>query len=311
MHWFWFALAAPALFALSNQIDKFLLHRHESGNAQRNIASLTMYSSLIGLLLLPVLLLFGIRPLQDISVFIVIILTLNGVIGMGSLWLYFFALQKDHASVVAPLFQMIPVIQLIGGYVFLNETLTSLQIFGFFVIFAGALLIVLDTDALLKKQLVLKRDVLLLMTISSFGFALNAIIYKWLVIDTAFSTAMFWDYAGAIIFGFLCAAFSRVYREEAQQIIISRKISGITVNIFNELLYTIGIFSVRYAMLGAPVAIVSIIGATQPLFVICIGYIATIFFPHFISEDIRRGHIIQKIIACCIIIFGVVSITIS
>ena len=309
MTWFFFALLAPALFALSNQIDKFLLHRHESGESARNVASLTMYSSLIGLVILPALLLFGIRPLQDISFISMLILTLNGVIGMGSLWLYFFALQKDHASVVAPLFQMIPVIQLIAGYLLLHEALTRFQVLGFFVILSGALLIVLDTDALLKKKFVLKKDVLLLMTASSVGFGLNAIIYKWLVVDTAFSTAMFWDYAGAIIFGFLCAAVSQLYREEAREILLFRNVSGITVNIFNELLYTAGIFSVRYAMLSAPVAIVSIIGATQPLFVILIGYGATLLFPQFISEDIRRGHLTQKMIACLVIIAGVVVIT--
>lgn len=47
MHWFWFALAAPALFALSNQIDKFLLH-HKVEKDTHSVARLIIYSSFIG-----------------------------------------------------------------------------------------------------------------------------------------------------------------------------------------------------------------------------------------------------------------------
>ena len=195
MHWFWFALAAPALFALSNQIDKFLLH-HKVEKDTHSVARLIIYSSFIGVVATPIILLFGVEPFAGISLTQIATMILVGIFGMTSLWFYFHALEKDDASIVTALFQTIPVIQLILGYVFLSERLSPMQLLGFFIILIGAVVILSDTTALRAKKIQIKKGIIFMMLASSFMYALSSLFYKWVVIDSVFGTAMFWEYIG-------------------------------------------------------------------------------------------------------------------
>ncbi len=309
MTWFFFALLAPALFALSNQIDKFLLH-HKVEKDTHSVARLIIYSSFIGIIAMPIILLFGIEPFVGISGLQIAIMILVGIFGMTSLWFYFHALEKDDASIVTTLYQTIPVIQLILGYLFLSERLSLMQLIGFFVILIGAVLILLDTTALRAKKIQMKKGIVFMMLASSFMFALSSLFYKWVVIDSAFGAAMFWEYTGATLFGLILCALSPVYRREVRAIFRVENHTLLFFNLFNELLTVIGMLSIRYASIFVPVALATIIGGTQPIFVVLYGWFFTRFAPKFITENITRDHMIQKFVAIAVIIGGVIIITI-
>jgi len=98
MNWFFIALIAPALWAVTNYIDKYLLEKHfKTGGA----GALLIFSALIGL---PLIILI---PLFDAGVFVVgvrnaIIMIISGSVYLFGFLPYFYALKNDEASFVVP-----------------------------------------------------------------------------------------------------------------------------------------------------------------------------------------------------------------
>lgn len=307
MDWFWFALAAPALFALSSQMDKFLMH-HKTTEHTNVIARLTLYSSFIGVLFLPLLLVFGVEPFAGISLFQIGVMIFSGMLGMLYLWLYFFALEKADVSVVSPIFQLVPAFELVLAYLFLHEALTLKQLVGFSIILCGALIITLNTEELKQRKFRIHKRVIGFMVLSSLCYALTAVIYKWVVVDSVFLNVLFWEYCGAILFGGLFVLFGTVYRREALSILRSRNYHLLSFNVLNEFITIGATLSMRYAFIFAPIALVSVVSSVQPVFTLVFGALFTWFAPQIIRETVSWQHVTQKAIAIGIMIFGTIVI---
>jgi hypothetical protein len=54
----------------------------------------------------------------------------------------------------------------------------------------------------------------------------------------------------------------------------------------------------------APIAIVSVVSSTQPLFLFIFGALITIFLPAIAQEDVSKPVITQKVIAALVIFLG-------
>lgn len=152
MHWFLLAIIGPALWSISNHLDKYLLQTFFKG---QGVGALIIFSSIIGTFMLPLILLIepnvlNIAPWQAVANVI------NGVISIIAVLVYLYALQKDEASTVTPLFQIIPVFAFILGYFFLAETFSAQQLFGAFFVIAGGIMLSLDLENTKPK---LKTDV--------------------------------------------------------------------------------------------------------------------------------------------------------
>jgi hypothetical protein len=65
---------------------------------------------------------------------------------------------------------------------------------------------------------------------------------------------------------------------------------------------------VRYAMLLAPVALVSAISATTTLFVFLFGILLTLFLPRLGREDLSARNLIQKAAGATLITAGVILV---
>ena len=72
----------------------------------------------------------------------------------------------------------------------------------------------------------------------------------------------------------------------------------------NEVLSTTAAFIFYYAYLFLPIAVVQLVGSVQPLFVLVIGIIASIFIPTVIYENLNRKFLAQKIIFIALILIG-------
>lgn len=120
-------------------------------------------------------------------------------------------LNKDEASVVVPLFQMIPIFSYVLSFVFLGEQLLIRQILASLLIIIGAIGISVELD---KGSLKIKKSVLLLMAISSLMTALNGLIFKFVAIQESFWTTSFWEYIGFIILGLSIIFFVKKFRSQ-------------------------------------------------------------------------------------------------
>lgn len=123
MQWFFMALIGPILYACANHTDKYLIFRYlKSGE----VGALIIFSSIFGVIALPVVL-FIHPTVFNVNFFQGIVLTINSMLVVIAILLYFYALQKDEASYVVPFYQTIPIFAFILGYFVLGETISISQ----------------------------------------------------------------------------------------------------------------------------------------------------------------------------------------
>lgn len=298
MSWFFIALGAPFLWAITNHIDKLLLDKYFKNYST---GTLLLFSSLIGIVVLPFL--FIIYPnIFGVSLINACLLVVSGVLSAFVLWLYFKALQNDEASVVVVFYQLIPVFGYILGSIFLKEVLVANQLLAMFLILIGATIISFEIDE--ENNFHLRKKTVFLMTLAALLSALDSVIFKFVLIQENLWQSLFWENIGLGLFGMLILIFKSKYRRNFMLMIKNNSKNILSLNILNELLYIGGNFLFAYAYLLAPVALVLLVNSYQPFFVFAIGVFLTIFFPHLGTEKIHLKHIFQKILALSIILTG-------
>jgi len=298
MNWFLIALLPPALWSITNHFDKYLLSKYFKGEG---LGALMIISSIVGLLLLPFIILFHPEVIANFNLKYLLI-SLNGFFYLLATIPYFYALQKDEASIAVPLFQMVTVFTFFLSYLVLKETLNPNQIIGGMIIIIGAVLISLDLT--IHKKVKFKKGVFLLMAFSSLLYAINFLFFKYFAIDGNFWITSFWEYIGFAIFAVLLLIFIKPYRKEFFKVIKINKLSMLSINGINEILNIIAKASFNFASLLAPITLIWIVDGFQPFFVFIYGIILTLFFPKISQENISKNVLIQKFLAITIMFLG-------
>jgi drug/metabolite transporter (DMT)-like permease len=302
MNWFFIALVAPALWAVSNHIDKFLLSKYFK---TQGVGPMLIFSSLIGvvidIVLLPFLLIFHHGMLTQINLSSVLFIMCGGMLFVVANIPYLYAMRQDETSTLVPIFQTIPVFAYFLALIFLKETLTIKQIFASLLIISGAVSISLDFKG---NRLKIKKIILSLMLLSSFLFAVSSFIFKVVAIEGNFLTTIFWENIGftliTIIFFFV-----KSYRDQFWIIFKENKAKIIGVNALNETINIIAKLIVNFATLLAPLALVWVANGFQPLFVFVFGILMTVFWPKLGIENVSKQRITQKLISILIMFIGV------
>jgi len=294
MNWFWIALIGPFLWSVGNHLDKYLLSKYFKNTG---IGALIIFSSLIGVVILPIILLFQ-ADVFSLSLIQAIVIMLAGVSVTTGLLIYLYALEHDEASIVASLFQAIPVFGYILGAIFLREFLNTYQIIGAVLIIGAGIAISWNIDT--NK---FKARIFWLMMIASLLIAIESLLFKIFALQTDFWTASFWEYAGTGLLGAVLM-FVTAYRREFLVLWKNYKIRLIALNSANEIMTVIGILTSRFALLLAPMALVQTVNGFQPFFVFLMGITLSFFFPKLGRESLQRRHLIQKIVAIIIMIIG-------
>lgn len=297
MNWFFIALFGPALWSITNYIDKYLITKYfKSGG----VGSLIIFSSIFGIVLLPFIYLIepNVMQIQPLNAFVLII---NSIISMIGIIIYLYVIQKDEVSVVVPIFQTVPVFTYILAFIILGETLTTMQISASLLVIAGAVILALDISGKIPK---LKTAVLVSMLFSSFLLAVGGVIFKFVALKETFWVSTFWSYVGLTILGIFLYIFIKSYRRQFLSVMHTNRIPVIGLNSLNEIINAVAGITFSYATLLAPIALVGVVNGFQPFFVFVYGVILTLFFPHLGSVSLVKKHLIHKIIAIIIIFLG-------
>ncbi len=295
--WLVFAFLGPLSWAVSTHIDKYLVDRYFRDS---DTAVLMVFTALLGICALPVI--WAFHPavfapaLQAIAV-----MTLSGLMYIGSMLFYLRAIQSEEASVVAPLFQATTVFTFVLAWAMLGETLSWRAGAGAALIIAGVLFLSLDAGFRLQR---LKPRILFGMLICTFILALSNVLFKFYAIADDFWTTTFWTFVGEALFG---AGILAVPRYRRQFVDLVRRFSGplLGVNGANELINLGGGLSVRYATMLAPVALVSAVSSTTTLFIFALGTLLSFFAPQFSHEGLSRRELSRKAIAAVVVTGGV------
>ena len=300
MNWFWIAIVGPILWSVGNHIDKILLAKYFKS---AGVGALFVYSAAFSGFALPFIV--WIEP--DVlggRIFPIIILILSGVLTAVALALYLYALNDSEATIVVPFFQLIPVFSFIFAYLLLGETLTPTQAIAGLIIIGGAIILSFELDEYDNKRYSIKWKFLLAMIGSACFFALYEVFFKMAAIEENFWHAAFWNNLGIFAIGLLLMIFSKKVRNNFLNIIKNHKLNIFGLNLLNEMLALVGNMFVAFATLLAPIALVGLTNAYQPIFVFIGGLILTIYFPHITTERITGRHLYQKVLAIGVIFAG-------
>ena len=115
--WLVFALSGPVLWAVSTHIDKFLVDKYFRDS---DTAVLMVFTAFIGVAALPVIWAFD-PQVMALSATAIGVMTLSGILYMGAMLFYLRAIQREEASVVAPLFQASTLFTFALGLLILHE----------------------------------------------------------------------------------------------------------------------------------------------------------------------------------------------
>ena len=96
MSWLVFAFSGPVLWAISTHLDKYLVEQYFKNS---DVAVLLLFTAFIGVLLLPFIAFYNADVASPDIVSIALIM-LAGILYMGALLFYLWALQSEEASVV-------------------------------------------------------------------------------------------------------------------------------------------------------------------------------------------------------------------
>ena len=294
MSWLFIAIWAPLLWAFSNHIDKYLITKY---GMNIGISGIITFSSLcsIFIVILSFLINQNIFSLPFVSI---LKLFTSGILYSFAVLFYIKALSKDEASIVTPIFQLVPVIAFILGYIFLGEFLNTNQIIGGLIVIVGAVLISIDLSSFKFN-----KKVFLTMLFSSFLFATYQLFFKNGAGDE-FWVAIFWQSIGSFTVGLLFLTLKN-YRKNFLLIIKNNSYELIQLSLLVEIVTMGGNLLIEKAVLLAPaIALVLLVESFQSVFVFVLGVIFTITISSFSKESLDKKTIIKKVVSILIILIG-------
>jgi drug/metabolite transporter (DMT)-like permease len=297
MNWFFIALIGPFLYALTNHIDKILLEKYfkESG-----VGTLILFSSLLSAIALPFFFLAD-STILDVDGKSVLILSIVGILNVLVLFCYLIALKYEEASITVIFYQLVPVFGYILGYFILGEVLNKMQLIAMATIIFGMTIVSFEVDS--DNRFKLRKRTVVPMLLAAFFWALGSVLFKLVAIEENLWRSLFWEHLMLVLVGIGIFIFVRSYRINFISAIKTNSKAILSLNFLNESLYILGNIVFAFAYLLAPIGLVLITESFQPIFVLIIGILLTIFFPKITVEKIKAKHLWPKIIA--IIITGI------
>jgi drug/metabolite transporter (DMT)-like permease len=297
MSWFFIALCAPFLLACANHNDKFLLSRYLK---EKNIGSIVISSALFGGVAIPIVLF--IQPdVHDVSLVQGSAVVATGMLSVFASVCYLYALDLDEASFVTPFYQTVPIFAYVLGYFILGETITLAQGVASFVIIGGALALSFEFG---RRGMRFKRNVVALMLAASFLSAINGVIFKLIALDKGFWISLFWGFVGQVLAGLTFLVCVPSYRRDFLGLFEQQKVAVVGLIALSRTLFSVSEAVTLYATLLAPVALVLLVNSFQPVFVLTLGIVLTLFLPRVTKESLGRMKILQKGVGIGLMLVG-------
>jgi drug/metabolite transporter (DMT)-like permease len=305
MSWFLFAMIAPALYAMTNHVDKILLEKYFK---EGGVGTLVLFSALMSLVALPFIFYFD-SSVFNVELLNLFFLVIVGILNILVLWFYLLALRDEEASIVVVFYQLVPIIGLGLGYVMLGETISQMQAIAMAIIILGTTIISFDIDD--ENNFRLRKKTVSLMFAASFFWALESVLFKYVALEESVLHSLFWEHLTLGVVGILIFIFVRSYRTQFIKAIKKNKTTVLNLNFANEVIFMLGNLVSSFAYLLAPIALVLLTESFQPIFVFAIGIFLTVFFPKISVEEIHTKKVIQKILSITITGIGTYLLLIS
>lgn len=295
------AIIASLFSALVNHIDKYLISKAVKNADSR---SLVLVSTIIagGVMALIYLPICGFRLSFDAQS--VLLLFINAFVFVVMLMLYFKALSRDDTTIVAIMFQSIPVFVLLLSPLFLEDQhIQPLQIFGGLLIILASIFVTYEPDG--KRFNKHKLITLLITAFASLAYAIYFIIDEHVIATHDFNQTILWYNVALFVVGILIFIFMKSFRTSFLKMLKTNGPRVIGLNLVNELLNSFANVFCLVAGAMIPMALVSFVNqGVQVFMVMILGIIITKLFPKVEKEEITRADIIKRTVAIVVCVIG-------
>lgn len=293
--WFLIALLAPLCFSLTNYADQ-LITRQYFADSPLNFVVLGGLSSL--LVLVPMALV--VPQVFDVPLGAVPMILLPGILYFIVLIPYAYALNKEDAGNVLPLFQMIPFFSL------LVETMMGGKGFGLTVVW-GATLIVGGAIAIgwnyKAKHLPIHPMLLILLSAAICGVyavVLDSSSHAW-----PWYKVTFWNLLGWVVAASTCMLVHKNCRQGVVASVRKTKGKVIFYDFAQQALDMLATVFLILAMARAPSAThVMLVGGLQPLFLLVLAVILGRTLPKYYAQEPLDRHFIYKCLGAGVVFYG-------
>ncbi len=222
---------------------------------------------------------------------------------------YYKALEIEDSTNLGIFMQLAPILYLILGWFFLNETSSLLQLVAFLIILAAPTLIILTT----RKR---SRKVKLKAVFFAFIYVLVAVIGNLIFVKADASALNFVDEIALL---FLAKGITNLviiygkpkWRKRFQTIFKDNK-KVLRPMLTNTLIGAVKDFAYRGALITAPtVALASAAtDSTTPIVIFFMGILLTLIWPKFGREKLDRKTVIVHFIATILVVAGIIILQI-
>jgi uncharacterized membrane protein len=288
-----FSILSPAIFAVSNCFDKYLLEKNHIHPIVITIFA-GIFACVMGLI---VLLFTGFYPIDVRSLCIIL---LSGSLTSLYILPYYKAVDIDEASYVNPLFQFYPLFVLFLSYIFLHESLSITQYTGSLLILIGGF--VLAVKKLSSRTLSLRKSFFYMM-LSSLLFACAQVLYKFGLKEVPFINSLPYEGFGIAIGTVPILLYKgnlKFFFQEIKQC----KQKVFFYMIINQMIYVLARYTGYFAVSLISISMVSILAGLQPLFVLLFMIILSVWFPNILKETINKKVLLQKFGSTLLMLYG-------
>lgn len=297
--WFVLAIASPFLWSLCNHIDKHLLSKYFE-DRDEGVGALMIVSALASVIATPFLFIAD-SSVMDIGAGSFWIIATTALLDVLTLWAYLKAMQRDDASNVILYYQLVPVLGIIAGYVFLGEIITRTQLIAMSIIILGTSIV---SFANVEGKFHFKKHTVGFMLLACSCWAAELAIFKVAALEENALRSMFWKHVVLVVIGLFMFMFVPGYRTSFLKVMQCNSVPVLGLNLLNECLYMLGTITYGFAVVLAPVALVLLTEAFQSIFVFLIAVTLVCVWPNIATEDIRRYHVQKKMAAITVTCIG-------
>lgn len=233
-------------------------------------------------------------------------LVVAGIISTISSIFYFKALEIDNSTNLGIFIQLAPVLYLILGWLFLDETISSIQLISFLIIISAPALIIITTH---KKS----RNTQIKAAIYSFLYVLIAVISNLIFVKANTINVSFITTTALLLLSKSLTSIILVYsvpkwNRRFHTVVKQSKGKVFRPMIINSVIGASKEFVYRAALITAPsVALASAVSdSSGPIVIFFMGIILTLIWPKYGREKLERKTILVHIVAILLIVTGVV-----
>lgn len=211
-------------------------------------------------------------------------------------------MQHGEATRVSAIFFSQPIYSSVIGIFFFNESLTLLKWVGIAVIVIGAILSSLGGESH-KKEV---RTAYLFALLSALFSSIGNSISKFAMIDMPSLTVNCIAFYSSIPLYIVLLKNTSVRKEVASAFSNVRLLTQFGIRgIFGYL----GIITFMSALSSGPISLVTALSGTQPIFVLILSLVASVFFPKLIHEEFGKSVIGIKLLALFLTVIGILLVS--